>query len=137
MRAESPGAGLGSTFTLTLPPLAVRAAHAPTELHDDRSAAESERLLGGVRVLVVDDDDDARQMIGAVLTQFGAEVRGSGTAGEALETLSRWKPDVMLSDIGMPHEDGYDLIRRVRALASEQGGRTPAAALTAYAREED
>ncbi|MCA1641397.1 MAG: response regulator [Acidobacteria bacterium] len=135
--AESPGEGLGSTFTLTLPPLAVRAAHAPTELHDDRSAAESERLLGGVRVLVVDDDDDARQMIGAVLTQFGAEVRGSGTAGEALETLSRWKPDVMLSDIGMPHEDGYDLIRRVRALASEQGGRTPAAALTAYAREED
>ena len=93
--------------------------------------------LHGVRVLVVDDDDDARQMISTVLSRSGAEVGASASASEALTELRHWKPDVLLSDIGMPHEDGYDLIRRVRALAAAQGGHVPAAALTAYARDED
>ena len=137
VRAESPGVGLGSTFTLTLPLLAVRA-DAPDRVGRDYYAArEPVRRLEGLRVLVVDDDEDARQMIGAVLTRFGAQVRPCGTAGEALEAVRGWKPDVLLSDIGMPHEDGYDLIRRVRSLAPAEGGQTPAAALTAYARDED
>jgi CheY-like chemotaxis protein len=76
-------------------------------------------------------------MITAVLTRAGADVRNCGSVAAALTTLSEWKPDVMISDIGMPGEDGYDLIRRVRALGVEQGGRMPAAALTAYAREDD
>ncbi|HVG30526.1 MAG TPA: ATP-binding protein [Pyrinomonadaceae bacterium] len=137
VRAESPGEGLGSTFTLTLPVLAVRGDAPEHGRGDYHPAREPASRIEGLRVLVVDDDDDARQMIGAVLTRFGAQVRPCGTAGEALEALLGWKPDVLLSDIGMPHEDGYDLIRRVRALSSMQGGQTPAAALTAYAREED
>jgi hypothetical protein len=104
------------------------------EIAPDRTSAVG---LEGVRVLVVDDDDDARQMITAVLTRAGADVRNCGSVAAALTTLSEWKPDVMISDIGMPGEDGYDLIRRVRALGVEQGGRMPAAALTAYAREDD
>ena len=88
-------------------------------------------------MLVVDDDTDARQMISAVLTRSGAEVKACGSAGEALTALPQWRPDVLMSDIGMPFEDGYDLIHKVRALTEEHGGRVPAAALTAYAREED
>ncbi len=72
-----------------------------------------------------------------VIERSGAEVVACASAGEALEALSRWKPDVLMSDIGMPGEDGYALIRKVRALSAESGGRVPAAALTAYAREED
>ena len=112
-------------------------AAADAERHGYSPARAAARLSEGLRVLVVDDDEDARQMIGAVLMRFGAGVRLCGTAGEALETLPLWRPDVLVSDIGMPHEDGYDLIRRVRALSPGQGGQTPAVALTAYAREED
>jgi CheY-like chemotaxis protein len=76
-------------------------------------------------------------MISAVLRRSGAEVKACGSAGEALTALPQWLPDVLMSDIGMPHEDGYELIHKVRALTAEHGGRVPAAALTAYAREED
>ena len=141
VHADSPGEGLGATFSLTLPLMAVRLegdeagrVGRSLELAAPRARATE---LAGVRVLVVDDDDDARQMISAVLTRAGAHVRDCGSAGEALTTLRQWQPDVMMSDIGMPVEDGYDLIRRVRALTDEQGGRVPAAALTAYAREDD
>ena len=88
-------------------------------------------------MLVVDDDTDARQMISAVLKRSGAEVKACGSAGEALTELPEWRPDVLMSDIGMPFEDGYDLIHKVRELSDECGGRVPAAAITAYAREED
>jgi CheY-like chemotaxis protein len=93
--------------------------------------------LSGVRVLVVDDDSSARQMISTVLAQSGAEVKSCVSSSEALEALCQWKPDVLMSDIGMPNEDGYALIQKVRSLKAECGGRVPAAALTAYAREED
>ena len=93
--------------------------------------------LAGLRVLVVDDETDTRQLISHSITRRGAEVKTCGSAREALELLEQWRPDVLLSDIGMPGEDGYTLISKVRALPPEKGGHTPAAAFTAYAREED
>jgi CheY-like chemotaxis protein len=87
--------------------------------------------------LVVDDEADTRQLISHSLTRRGAEVKTCGSAGEALALLKQWRPDVLLSDIGMPDEDGYSLIKKVRALPPERGGHTPAAAFTAYAREQD
>jgi CheY-like chemotaxis protein len=86
-----------------------------------------------VRVLVVDDEADARELITTVLEDHGADVRVAASAKDAMETLSQLKPHVLLSDIGMPREDGYSLIRRVRALSPDQGGAVPAVALTAYA----
>jgi len=95
------------------------------------------RLLDGLRVLVVDDEPDARDMLGTMFVQYGAQVTTAANSREALEALERWKPDVMVSDVGMPHEDGYSLISRIRALEPERGGRIPAVALTGYASAED
>jgi CheY-like chemotaxis protein len=89
--------------------------------------------LEGVKVLVVDDEPDARRLLTEVLSRRGAEVLTAASAAEALEMLQVWRPHVLLSDIGMPDGDGYELIQRVRELPEERGGRTPAAALTAYA----
>ena len=137
--AESPGEGQGATFSVTLPPVAVRMEAGAAERDYQRAAAPFERArkLQGLRVLVVDDVADARQMISAVLSQSGAEVKTSASTREALEVLEQWEPDVLVSDIGMPGEDGYALIREVRALEKERGVHIPAAALTAYARDED
>jgi CheY-like chemotaxis protein len=96
----------------------------------------AKRLLG-VHALVVDDDPDARDMISRVLGMAGARVTQAGSAHEALEQFVRAKPDVVISDIAMPDQDGYDLVRQVRQLPAEMGGQTPAIALTAYARDED
>jgi CheY-like chemotaxis protein len=85
-----------------------------------------------LRVLVVDDEQDARVLIQTVLERQGAEVYAVGSAREALEAFETFKPDVLVSDIGMPDEDGYDLIRRVRARSLERGGGIPAAAVSAY-----
>ena len=139
--AESAGAGRGAAFTFTLPLPAVREEVSEVDLPDQRLESRTRNRdatsLRGVRVLVVDDDTDARQMISAVLRRSGAEVKACCSAGEALTALPQWRPDVLMSDIGMPFEDGYDLIHQVRALTDEHGGRVPAAALTAYARDED
>ena len=141
VHAESPGEGHGSTFTFNLPMMAVRVE--PKSLgqsYRGAGAATASRqlpTLEGLRVLVVDDETDAREMVNATLTQSGAEVRESSSVAEALEVIEEWHPDVLMSDIGMPDEDGYALIRKVRSLSQERGGGTPAAALTAYAREED
>jgi CheY-like chemotaxis protein len=97
----------------------------------------SSEILAGLRVLVVDDERDARELLTIALTQGGAEVRTSTTAREALEVLDQWKPHVLVSDIGMPTEDGYEMIRKVRALKPEHGGAIPAVALTGYASEQD
>ena len=134
--AESAGAGQGAAFTVHLP-LSAALTDGTGSPAGRRPAADLAEPLLGLRVLVVDDDEDARDLIVAVLGCSGAEVRSSGSAAEALATLRGWRPDVLLSDIGMPREDGYDLIARVRALDDAQGGRVPAAALTAYARDED
>jgi len=138
-RVESRGENMGTTFSVSLPPSAVLAEERKSRSrpsHRD-AAANGHAALDGVRVLVVDDEQDARKVISTVLTQSGAEVHAFEFAGEALEEVERWMPDVIMSDIGMPGEDGYALIRKLRDLPESRGGRIPAAALTAYARDED
>jgi CheY-like chemotaxis protein len=89
------------------------------------------------RVLVVDDDEDMRDLVRAVLEDCGSVVTTTSSVADALEAMARNIPDVLLSDIGMPNRDGYDLIRQVRALPPARGGDLPAAAFTGYARAED
>jgi CheY-like chemotaxis protein len=93
--------------------------------------------LAGLRVLVVDDEPDTRELLAAVLDSCGAQVIQAATAAEAFEQVEHARADVLVTDIGMPGEDGYSLLARIRALPRERGGRIPAAALTAYARAED
>ena len=100
-------------------------------------ALDLPKTLDGLMVLVVDDEDDARELISTILEQRGAKVMGVPSAIEALATLPRLQPDVIISDIEMPDEDGYTLIKKIRELDAKEGGNTPAAALTAYARTED
>jgi signal transduction histidine kinase/CheY-like chemotaxis protein len=134
INAASEGEGRGSVFTVTLPFL-----HDVEEPPGPRRAEEPPGALSlaGVRVLVVDDEEDARDAMVVLLGQAGARVQSVASAAEALESLADYRPDVLLSDIAMPGEDGYALIRRIRALPAELGGRVPAAALTAYATLED
>jgi two-component system CheB/CheR fusion protein len=139
VQAASPGLGQGATFTVTVPLTDHRpAGEAEVRRRADRDRA-SDQLpsLGGVRILVVDDEDDGRELVRAVLAQCGAEVTVAATAPAALEALAQASFDVLVSDIAMPEHTGYDLIRHVRALDPERGGRIPALALTAYARIED
>ncbi len=116
-------------------------AHAPALRQIDTPAPERATavmpLLDGVRVLVVDNEADARELLVMTLEGCGAQVFAAASAREALQTLQAERPDVLVSDIGMPKEDGFDLIRMVRALPPERGGQTPAAALTAYGTPED
>jgi PAS domain S-box-containing protein len=138
--AESPGEGLGATFTITLPLAVLREESRLAEpvTHDLPRVREGRgQELVGVRVLVVDDEPNACELLRIALTHSGAEVRVCNTVQEALATLKEWKPDVLLSDIGMPGEDGYELIRQVRSLPHKEGGSVPAAALTAYATSQD
>jgi signal transduction histidine kinase/CheY-like chemotaxis protein len=137
--AESAGEGRGAAFSVTFPLAQAPACACSAGGTADASAHNVVRAegLAGVRVLVVDDELDTRKLISTVIAQSGAEVTACASAGEALETLKTWRPHILMSDIGMPGEDGYALIRQVRALPAERGGRTPAAALTAYARDED
>jgi two-component system CheB/CheR fusion protein len=93
--------------------------------------------LRGLKVLLVDDDAGLREAVAALLAGTGVEVRSAGSAKEAMASLTQFAPDILLSDIAMPGEDGYSLIRRVRALGAEQGGNVPAIALTALAGEND
>jgi PAS domain S-box-containing protein len=138
VRAESDGEGKGASFIVTLPLAPIRdrkdLGHAMAQL----SASDSEHLmLSGVKVLVVDDEQDARGLIKEVLTQCEAVVTTAASAEEALDILMKQKPDVMISDIGMPEKDGFQLIREVRSFPATQGGKTPAIALTAFAHSED
>ncbi|MFL6334963.1 MAG: PAS domain S-box protein [Pyrinomonadaceae bacterium] len=146
--AESPGVGLGSVFTVELPltaepepPPAPRRPESSSE-QPRPAAAEGElfgdpRALEGVRVLLVEDERDTREFLKTILEGCGAAVTEAGSAAEALTALEGTKPDVLVSDIGMPGENGYELIKRVRALPAERGGRVPAVALTAYAGAKD
>ncbi len=103
-----------------------------------RSRAQTQTIhLGGLRVLVVDDDPDARELLMALLSRVGAQLESSSSAAEAFEALTRFRPHVLVSDIGMPDEDGYSLMQRVRALDQGSGGDTPSIALTAYTQTED
>src|SRR5262249_35860496 len=93
--------------------------------------------LRGARVLVVDDDHDTREILAVMLVRYGTEVRTAGSAAEAIEVFTRWRPDVLVSDIGMPVEDGYALIGKIRRFTTEEGGNIPAIALTAFAAAQD
>ena len=139
VQANSSGEGQGATFTVRLPLLAAMGTKAIAEIpaiEDNSSTAEPPRL-DAVRVLIVDDEADARELVSTVLQSQGAEVAIASSVSEALAQLAAFQPQVLVSDIGMPREDGYSLMRQVRSLPLEQGGRIPAVALTAYARAED
>lgn len=131
--AESEGRGRGATFRVWLPLLDGALPTAPSR----RAAPSPRRTLAGVRALVVDDDDDARELVCAMLTDVGAQVTEARSAAEAFTLLRLARPAVMVSDIGMAAEDGCALLRRVRSLSPERGGATPAVALTAYATQAD
>ena len=140
--AASEGAGKGATFTIALPLASVPTERPPDGLPSLRSLAfvdvQAEATLAGVKVLVIDDEPDARDLASHVLGGRGASVTMASSAAEALGALATSGPfDVVVSDIGLPGEDGYELIRQVRALDAAAGGKVPAIALTAYARAED
>jgi signal transduction histidine kinase len=140
VEVESEGEGLGATFTVRLPLRAELAEGPPLNGRQGSSTSQVwslPDLLKGVRVLVVEDEEDTRDLLVTALQQCGAEVAAFGSVPEALEDFGRTVPDVLISDIGVPFEDGYSLIRKVRARQPVQGGNVPAAALTAYARAED
>lgn len=144
--AESPGEGMGATFTVKLPLAVMRDGFLPPDpdshprfntLPSRKVSVEFTEDVSGVRVLVVDDESDARDLLSAILQQSGAEVRVADSTAQGIMILKQWRPDILVSDIGMPQQDGYVLIREVRALPADQGGATPAIALTAFARSED
>ena len=141
VKAESEGDGKGATFTVSLPFVNFRRGPERAERLPPGGVSHQEincpPSLQGLRVLAVDDEADTRDMIRAVLEHCKMEVITVGSAAEALEVVSKSHPDVLLSDVGMPGEDGYELIAKVRALPAERGGQIPAAALTAYVRGED
>jgi CheY-like chemotaxis protein len=137
--AFSEGKGRGAVFTVHLPLSPLRAepvgAHPPSAV--EVADAECPPPLRDLRVLVVDDEPDARELLLAELTRCGTVVRLAETAAEALREVAAWRPDALISDIGLPQMDGYALIQAIRQLPDEQGGRTPAIALTAYASSQD
>lgn len=133
--ADSPGLGQGATFTVRFPVTLHYQTGSPRK--SDEGASASSLVLEGLQVLVVDDDADARELLTLMLGEYGAQVTVAGTAKKGLEVLKCLQPDVLISDISMPGEDGYALIHQVRALTPDAGGQIPAVALTAYARTED
>ena len=149
--AASEGDGRGATFTLRLPIMAARRTGDTVPQSNNQQSSKDTKLvfadrgnLGGDkaklaerRVLIVDDEPDARELLEVILLQFGAEVKVATSVQQALEILERWKPDAIVSDVGMPDEDGYSLIQKVRMLELVRGGLTPAIALTGYGRPED
>lgn len=133
--ATSAGAGQGSTFVVKIP-LLKQGARA-IQPASSRMLVHTSHPLRGVNVLVVDDEKDTLEFVTFLLEEAGATVTSTSSAQTALVALEQIKPDVLISDIGMPNEDGYFLLNQIRLLAAEQGGTIPAIALTAYAREED
>ncbi len=133
----SEGEGEGATFTVRLPLRAELAEDPLDSTAVTQSLFSKPDLLTGVRVVVVEDEADTRELLVMALQQCGAEVAAFGSAPEALAELDRAIPDVLLSDIGMPVQDGYELIHTLRSREPGRGGNVPAAALTAYARAED
>ena len=139
IRARSLGRGTGATFEVHFPSEVVRPARRVTQ--DGEVVRAPDRIdpsmLEAVRVLVVDDEPDARLLLQTALRQYGAEVSTAASADEAIAAIERQRPDVLLSDIGMPNADGYSLLRRLRARTAAEGGTIPAVAITAYASIQD
>ncbi|HKP86992.1 MAG TPA: PAS domain S-box protein [Blastocatellia bacterium] len=144
VEARSAGEGYGATFIVKLPISISRdvaryraVASEEIDLSVTSNTPEFPPRLDGLRLLIVDDEPDACEMLVTILKGYGAEVRAAGSAAEGLEAVRAWGPDVLISDIEMPYEDGYSFISKVRALPSEESGRTPAIALTAHVRAAD
>jgi PAS domain S-box-containing protein len=141
IRAESDGIGKGAVFTVDLPLAQER--RDPARAEERRREVERRRSrmgavrLDGVHVLLVEDDDDSRKLLGTMLKRYGARVTSTKSAAEALAVFEGELPDVLISDIGMPDQDGYELMRKLRALPPQRGGKTPAIALTGYASRKD
>ena len=139
--ARSGGPGQGSSFTVKLPLLGTgQMAGAQRPRHPTATDGIADLMLGRldhIKVLLVDDEPTANEALQTLLDSCGAEVRVASSSVQALQTLDVWKPDVLISDIAMPEEDGYALIRKIRARSHKNGGDVPAAALTAYAKIED
>jgi signal transduction histidine kinase/CheY-like chemotaxis protein len=140
--ADSPGEGKGATFTVNLPILVNQQRTSSIEpIQQSQQIADSYfrnyQSLEGIKILVVDDEADARVLITSILEAAGAMAMAVSNATEAIDKLLELKPSILISDIGMPGEDGYSLIRKVRSLNPEQGGKIPAVALTAFATTED
>jgi CheY-like chemotaxis protein len=130
----SEGLGKGSTFAMRLPIRAV----APADTPAPPSALPSQgRLLSGIRVLIVDDEEDARELLSEVVRQHGGIVESAPSAEAGFQAFQRFRPQVLVSDIGMPNEDGLSFMRRVRTQLPSQGGAVPSLALSAFARDED
>ena len=138
--AYSGGLGKGSDFMITLPLAVAESDHPDRELwiprHDPQAEARTASLRG-TKALVVDDDHDTREVLSVMLRRYGAEIRTASSAREALATFNSWRPDILVSDIGMPVEDGYALIEQIRLLPEAEGGEVPAIALTAFAGVQD
>ena len=141
IRADSPGVGLGATFTVTLPiPLAQPALSAPEpppQADAPPGGVDGTVSLRGIKILVVDDDEDGLEVARMILTAAGAEVSAHRVTGAALAALESSWPDVLIADIEMPGEDGFALLKKARAMARTRNRRLPALALTAYGRAED
>jgi PAS domain S-box-containing protein len=144
IEAASEGLDKGSTFTVAFPLVAVRSASGSlvspqliSTPQESDSNGKAQTSLKGLRILAIDDEPDVRDMLQTLLQDCGANVLTASSAQEGLEALAAWKPHVLISDIGMPDEDGYSLIRKIRALTSEQGADVPAIALTGYVRVEE
>ena len=140
--AESQGLGKGSTFTIELPGMDPDLAFASSGEDRPATALDKSQInrvdsLGGCRALVVDDEEDARDLIATILTRAGAHVQTASSVREALQHLDASRPDVLLADIGMPGADGYVLIREVRRREAQTGQHLPAAAITAYGGNQD
>jgi CheY-like chemotaxis protein len=139
VHAESPGVGKGAVFTVKLAIMMPRTAGEAERRHPTSGIATDDRplqRLDGLRLLVVDDEPESNEVVQELLTSCGAEVRVAGSAAYGREILARWKPDMLVSDVGMPHEDGYAFIASLRAGDGEMS-QMPAVALTAYASRED
>ncbi len=142
VRARSRGQGLGATFLVNLPVRGLAADVAPprpgTPVGDAEPASpRKDAALSGLKLLVVDDEADARELVAHLLRDCGADVLAVDSARAALQAVEAWRPDLLLSDIGMPEQNGYELLELIRAMPRDAGGAIPAIALTAFARPED
>ena len=135
---KSDGENRGSTFTVTLPVLSVRETNSfPPPSSSEPAEPPSAQSLENVHVLLVEDDADSREMLEVFFKQFDMKVTAVENAGKALKAVKQFQPDILISDVGLPGEDGYKLIRSIRELAPEKGGEIPAVALTGYASLQD
>nr|WP_242063487.1 ATP-binding protein [Nostoc sp. FACHB-892] len=135
VQAQSAGKGLGATFSVRLP--LMNKSNNSTGAESISAKADDQVLLNGLRILVVDDEADGRELVAFILEQHGALVSEAASVAQALSALESGIPHILISDLGMPKEDGYSFIRKIRALPAEKGGKIPALALSAYAKEED